>query len=174
MLITGLIIGFVFGIVAVVIYASIQVKNMNLKEDKLIDNMKSEIDLVLSVKKRFTEITEITDRQMDLMSGAERPSASALHSKHQNGIISELKKLEEQKMTIFKSILQDGLDPNLSIMVDGKPTVMKMSEAVSMYETNQERSDNTESKIPRVKLRLITNEEANVSRQEGKESISKE
>lgn len=160
------VLGFITGITSLIVYANFQVKKSEKIEDKEINKMKKDIDLVLSVKERFNEVTKITEQQMALLSGAERPSASALHSKHQNSIVGELKKLEEKKVAIFRSILVDGLDPKLNIMVDGKPTTMKMSEAVSLYDSHQKLPLKTETNTSRGNLRLITNEDCNVSSKE--------
>jgi hypothetical protein len=163
-------IGFVMGFLLLIIYAHHVVKNIdkNDRDDFIVETekVKKDIDKILSIRERFARASKITDEQMSLLSGVERPSASALHSKHQNSIISELKKLEEQKMDIFRSILKDGVDPNLSIMVDGKPTTMKMSEAVSLYESHNKPYDKTDTKNTRSNLRLITNEANDGSSQE--------
>lgn len=160
------ILGFISGIASLVLYAHIKVTKREKEEDLGVDKMKKDVDLLVSVRARFLEVQKITDQQMSLLSGAERPSASALHSKHQNSIIGELKKLEEEKIAIFRSILQDGLDPNLSMIVDGKPSTMKMSEAVSLYESNQKQVVKTETNIPRSNLRLVINEDDNVGSKE--------
>src|SRR6185369_8368026 len=89
--------------------------------NKKIKDAIKDIELVGSIKYRFAQVTEITSRQMDLISSVDRPSASAAHSRHKNSIAGELKALEQQKIDIFKSILADGVDPQLSIVVDGQP-----------------------------------------------------
>jgi len=93
-----------------------------------------DIELIGSIKYRFTKVSEITDRQMQLISSTERPSASAAHSRHKNSIVGELKALEQEKIEIFKSILADGVDPQLSIVIDGQQQNIKMSEAVAIFE----------------------------------------
>lgn len=163
-------VGFVSGVVSTLLYASYKVAQYNKKDDKLIEGIKKDLDLAVSVKKRFARVTQITSEQMELLANAERPSASATHSKYQNSIVSELKKLEKEKMDIFRSILKDGVDPKLSVIADGKPTVMKMSEAVSLYDSHQSPSDFSDSKNPRVRLRLVRQEDMDV--QDSKEKPS--
>lgn len=135
-------------------------------ETDLKDTIK-DIELMGSVKYRFTRVTEITDRQLELVTRAERPSASAAHSRHKNSIIGELKALEQEKIEIFRSILADGIDPKLSIVIDGKPSTMKMSEAVALYDTNAGNAPSapqskTETNTPRNNgLKLVHNQESN-------------
>ena len=124
-----------------------------------------DIELIGSVKYRFTKVTEITERQMDLIASTERPSANASHSRHKNSILGELKALEQEKIDIFKSILSDGIDPQLSVSVDGQPQNMRMSEAVALFEGGDTSNPHipqqkTESKSPRTNgLKLIHSRE---------------
>ncbi len=154
--------GVAVGVMGLYVFALYKLNSYSRRSDKVIDELRKDVDLALSVKQRFSRVSEITNEQMDLLASAERPSASAAHSKHQNGIVGKLKKLEEEKIAIFRSILKDGLDPKLSVVIAGKPTTMKMSEAVSLYDTHKEPSDiKTESK-PSRKLRLVSDTEAPV------------
>lgn len=161
LLLASFLLGIVFGFIATITAAYLTFKHLD-KQQSEVDKVKKDIKLIASIKKRFSTVSEITNQQMELLSRTERPSASALHSKHQNGIIGEIKRLEEEKISIFRSILKDGLDPNLSIIIDGKVTTMKMSEAVSLYESNQSPTIKTETKSTRGKLHLVINEDKDV------------
>jgi hypothetical protein len=131
-------IGFCLGIgctlVAGMIWGSHITKDEKQSTDKLIKN----IELMGSVKYRFTRVNEITEQQLNLIGRAERPSASAAHSRSKNDIVGQIKALEEEKIEIFRSILKDGLDPKLQIMIEGKPQIIKMSEAVAMHDGTME------------------------------------
>ncbi len=110
-------------------------KDMN----KLIDD----IEKVGSIKYRFKQAQDIADVQLELLARVSRPNASASHSRYKNDIVGQLKDLERQKMDIFRSILADGVDPNLIMILNGEQTTVKMSEAVAMYD-----AENGEYKRP--------------------------
>lgn len=162
-----LIVLFFYGFVLGVVVASIvwMIVLSDLEQRKKIDSKKlyRDIELIGSVKYRFTKVNEITEKQLELVSRTDRPSASAAHSRNKNNIVSEIKALEEEKMDIFRSILNDGIDPNLQMIIDGQPQTIKMSEAVAMHENNYATSSiKTESKKPRKNpLKLVANREDN-------------
>jgi hypothetical protein len=126
------------------------------KEDAALKKSLKDIELMGSVKYRFTKVNEITEQQLNLISRAERPSASAAHSRSKNDIIGQIKALEEEKMVLFRSILKDGIDPKLQMIVDGKPQTILMSEAVAAHDGTIPYPDSkTEPKTVERKLHLI-------------------
>lgn len=160
-----LIVGFILGICFTLVVMGIlgaHLENKDRTDNKAVRDAIKDVELIGSIKYRFAKVTEITERQMQLISNTERPSASAAHSRHKNSIMGELKALEQEKIEIFKSILSDGVDPQLSIVVDGQPQNMKMSEAVALFEGGTVASDpprKTEPKSPKNGLRLVHNKE---------------
>jgi hypothetical protein len=133
-----ILLGAVIGSLFTLIIFAIMGTHLSKKYDNETDlkDTISDIELMGSVKYRFSKVTEITERQLELVSRTERPSASAAHSRHKNSIVGELKSLEQEKIEIFRSILKDGIDPKLQIVIDGKPSTMKMSEAVELFDSN--------------------------------------
>lgn len=79
------------------------------------------------------DVNVITQRQMDIMASIDGPSKGAAFSRWRNGVIQELKQLEEDKMAKLQSILDMGLDPRIKVVVDGVETKRKLSEVMSEY-----------------------------------------
>jgi hypothetical protein len=97
---------------------------------------------------KFDRINEITKTQLDLFASTQLPSSSPSHSKYKNGIVGELKKLEEEKLEIMKSLLDEGIDPEVGVLdEDGNLKSSKMSEIVKKY------TDNKETEIPQNKTK---------------------
>lgn len=134
---------------------------LSKKEDVALKKTLKDIELMGSVKYRFSKVNEITEQQLALISRAERPSASAAHSRSKNDIVGQIKALEEEKISIFRSILKDGIDPKLQMIVDGKPQTILMSEAVAAHDGTIPYPDSkTEPKTARNNgLRLIQHSE---------------
>jgi hypothetical protein len=86
-----------------------------------------------SFKDRMDKVKEITMQQLDLRSQIEGPQKNGLHGRHKNGLISEIKRLEEEKIEVLKSILNDNLDPEVSILDENNQTkTMKLSEYMNL------------------------------------------
>jgi hypothetical protein len=82
-----------------------------------------------SLMKRMRRIKEIADEQMDIASQVEMPQRNALDGKHKNQLVGRMKVLDEEKITILKSILSDGFDPELTTMDSaGVISQIKLSE----------------------------------------------
>jgi hypothetical protein len=91
-------------------------------------------DKVPSVNKRFSRIKEIINEQLDLQSYAEGPQKNSMDGKNKNSMIRTIKSLEEEKNDIFRSIINDGHDPKITVMgLDGVVTEMKLSEFMAIY-----------------------------------------
>ncbi len=153
--------GMVAGVFLTILCMTLYGDHLAKKEGDSFKKTLKDIELMGSVKYRFTKVNEITEQQLNLIGRAERPSASAAHSRSKNDIVGQIKALEEEKISIFRSILKDGIDPKLQIIVDGKPQTIKMSEAVAMHDGTQAYPESkTEPMKPRNNgLRLIQSSE---------------
>lgn len=158
-------IGFMCGAISTVLAGLAWGSSLSKKDEKKLKESASKLELMGSVKYRFTQVNEITERQLSIVSQAERPSASAAHSRYKNDMAGLLKSLEEEKMNIFRSILKDGIDPNLTIMIDGESKKIRMSEAVAQHDGTSATPVKTEPSKPKNNgLRLITpDEDSNAS-----------
>jgi hypothetical protein len=81
-----------------------------------------------SVKERLNKVRELTKVQMTLSSQVEIPQKNSLDGKFKNGLSKEVKKIEEEKAVILRSILADGYDPEVSILGDSGTESMKLSQ----------------------------------------------
>lgn len=82
-----------------------------------------------SIDSKLKRVKEITAEQLDLQGHASGPQKNALHGRHKNGIIGQIKALEEEKNEILRSILRAGHDPSLTTMDEtGTVHQMKLSE----------------------------------------------
>lgn len=82
-----------------------------------------------SLEQRMKRVKDIADEQLELHSRIDGPQKNALHGKHKNSLLSQLKALDEEKTSILQSILSDGHDPRLkTIDGNGVITEMKLSE----------------------------------------------
>lgn len=78
---------------------------------------------------RMKRVKDITTEQIELNRQIDGPQKNGLDGKYKNGLINKLKKLDEEKNDILKSILLDGYDPELTTMdTSGVVTQMKLSE----------------------------------------------
>jgi hypothetical protein len=118
------------------------------------------------IKPMIDRVNAISKEQTVYLASLDNPNANSLHAKHKNTIISIIKSLEEEKYAIFKSILQEGQDPRISVILEGKQQVLSISELLKIITPNSE----IETKIPKLKtesnissgtrvLRLVQNTE---------------
>lgn len=117
-----------------------------------------------AVKLQLQRINEISKIQMDFMGALDRPNASAAHARHKNSIVSQVKALEEEKVTIFKSILKEGADPMLSVVINGETKSLRASELLPILEgkdelpadtTPQTKTDSNSSVSAKTKLHVV-------------------
>ena len=170
MILSSFLIGTLAGALLTAITIIIQAKRIEKKyqveEDQRAMVLIEEISKIKAIKSLFAEATKIAEEQANLISQVDQPSRSASHSRYKNGIVGRIKELENRKLDIFESILENGVDP-LIMVGDGtdEPTEMRMSELVR--ERRRELDDenyvpSTDSKNPREKvshLKLVKNEE---------------
>ena len=92
-----------------------------------------------SVSSKMKRVKVITDEQLDLSARADGPQKNGLDGKYKNSLMSHMKSLEEEKNEILKSILRDGLDPELTTMdSSGVITKMKLSEYLAYMGVSME------------------------------------
>lgn len=82
----------------------------------------------LSVQERLSKVRELTSIQIKLSSQVEIPQKNSLDGKYKNGLSKEIKKIEEEKTEILRSILSDGYDPDVSALDEGGYKTMKLSQ----------------------------------------------
>ena len=119
-------IGFMFGFISMIAFIVHHKEKVTEKEKKSLINKLSKRE---SIDSRLKRVKEITTEQLDLQGHASGPQKNALHGRHKNGIIGQIKVLEEEKSEILRSILHDGHDPLLTTIDDsGTVHQMKLSE----------------------------------------------
>ncbi len=97
------------------------VKLLKNTEDSIIERIKAPGTIVKSVSERLLKAHKITQDQLDMLAAIKQPSKNSLHSQYKNQTISEIRKLEDQKLDILQSILDDGQDPDIAVKtVSGK------------------------------------------------------
>ena len=172
--------GFVLGVISTFIGLYLFLRNAEKKiKDELKDKPKSPSptelankifskgELIGSVKYRFKMIDDKTSEQQNLLNGLKGPSAGAAVSRHRNSVISRIKELEEEKSELMRSILDDGIDPEVTILTpSGDTEKVKMSEALSMREAAKPASsfqpkNKTDPNLIRMKrrFRVVKNED---------------
>lgn len=98
-----------------------------------------------SIRVRLVKAQEITQQQLDLRSQTEMPSKNALHSRYKNDLVGEIKKLEEEKLAVLRSILDDGYDPTIVVLDEnGQRTELPLSHFVG-HASLKQNADNPPS-----------------------------
>lgn len=129
---TGLIVGFMFGIFATVAYGLFQMRKVDRMKKEAIEQVRQVAEEMekkaAGWKDRMTKVTDITKAQIEMRSRLDEPSKNALHSKYKNDMVQEIKTLEEEKIAILRSILTDGHDPEVTIETAEGRKKIKLSE----------------------------------------------
>lgn len=115
--------GFILGLIAAaslfIGYGVYTLNKLKKIKTKLTEELKSKLegqdDKRASIIARLKQAQAITEQQLDIRDATDQPSKNALHSRYKNGLVSDIKKLEEEKIAILKSILEDGFDPTISV-----------------------------------------------------------
>lgn len=101
-----------------------------------------------SVRPRLKKAAEISNKQLELYMQTQEPSKNSLHSKWKNDLIYQIKELEKEKRTVLRSIIKDGLDPELELKDEktGQKYQTKLSEymlknGMSLTEENDKLPD---------------------------------
>ena len=141
-------------------------KSFRSGSDQLEKNAK-DLQMLGSIKYRLKQVADLEEKQQQLYSDHSLPSKNSLHSRFKNKMSDQLKGLQDQKMTIFQSILDDGMDPNVKFLTENNEEKMaKLSEYMiymkqlmgKNYKSDPIPDPKTGSSI-KSKLRLISNEE---------------
>jgi len=115
--------GFILGMTTMaalfVGYGYYTLRKLNALKKKIVDQVKGKLDEQdkkrESIIARLKQAQAITEQQLDIRSATDQPSKNALHSRYKNGLIGDIKKLEEEKIAILRSILDDGFDPLINV-----------------------------------------------------------
>ncbi len=167
LLLSGLLVGFLLGILTLTVFTEVKQLRVMRRIKQEIEKAFNEGFKMGTVAPKLERVNAIAGEQMNYMSGLDRPSASAAHSKHKNSVISTIKKLEQEKLELLRAIIKDGVDPILSVSIDGKQQNIKTSELITLMEGYQANNDGvppppkTDSKSPRGGkiLQLVNNNE---------------
>jgi gas vesicle protein len=133
---TGMFIGAVISLIAVIILGERYLRNKFLKPES-----KSVPDTVIT---RMKKVKDITNEQLELYNQSSGPQKNALDGKYKNGLVGRIKVLEEEKSSLLRSIIEDGFDPDVTILSDdGEVVTKKLSEfmadsGISMSSKNSE------------------------------------
>ena len=110
------------------------------------------LELLGSLKYRISQVNDMSLQQTRLLDSLNKVSQSEAQN-----IVLIVKDLEHRKFTIFKSMLDDGVDSEVKVLTPQGEKMMKMSEALALYESNQT-PKNTDSRPVSRSLKLVTNE----------------
>lgn len=123
---------FILGMVATLIILGVWTFFLYKKQNKEKIKVTEELDKAksgyASVKERLNKVRELTKVQMTLSSQVEIPQKNSLDGKFKNSFSKEVKKIEEEKAVILRSILADGYDPEVSTLGDSGTETMKLSQ----------------------------------------------
>jgi hypothetical protein len=128
--------GFGMGFGVFVAYGSYQVRKLRKKRDDLFEEVKKKaLEMETrssSIRDRLAQASKLAQVQAELRMQAEMPSKNATHSRHKNGLISEMNDLELQKLDILRTILAEGFDPVITVVQDnGSKQDVPLSEYVA-------------------------------------------
>jgi ABC-type lipoprotein release transport system permease subunit len=115
----GVLSGIAASIMFLIVYGYFMMRKLDLIKKNAIKELKSKLNEQdskrASIIERLKQAQAITEQQLDIRSATDAPSKNALHSRYKNGLIGEIKKLEEEKIAILSSILSDGFDPGINV-----------------------------------------------------------
>lgn len=142
------ILGMITGSGLFIVYGMYQLNKLKSAKTKITDEIKKKLEDLEgkreSIKTRLIKAQELTQQQIDLRAATEMPSKNAVHSRYKNGLIGEITKLEEEKIAILRSILDDGYDPEITVLTDdGAKQSMPLSQFVGVVQKKHENNGNT-------------------------------
>ena len=164
--------GVLVGMILMCIIGAIMAHGESKRLKKQIDKADKEMEQMLlrvrgqakieqSAKQRFKEISTLTNEQVTIMGQLDQPSKGASHSKWKRDAINRLKEIEQEKKDILQSLLNDNIDPLVTVYIDGEYKKIKISELLSS-ETYQKFTETpyTDTKNHRDSLlRLVKDED---------------
>ena len=122
-------IGFICGAAALMALSFFLVKGDKKKVKKVTEPAVADSSDYEKARERLLAAAEIGARQLELLALAQEPSKNALHSKYKNEIIQEVRQVEEDKRTLLRSIIKDGLNPKVSVTgPNGEKVATKLSD----------------------------------------------
>lgn len=132
--ISGLIIGCILGL-----FIGNEISKLSI--NKILSMVKGELHKAYDEGIKFGEaqpkihrINEISKEQINYLDALDKPNASAAHARHKNSIVAFIKKLEEEKISLLKSMLSNGSDPLLTVSIDGKTQTIRISKLLPIIE----------------------------------------
>jgi hypothetical protein len=119
---TGFILGLFAGATMFVGYGYYALSRLKKSKDAIKAVVKKKVNELDSKREsiivRLKQAQALTEQQMNLRDATDQPSKNSLHSRYKNGLVGEIKKLEEEKVAILQSILNDGFDPVITVIND--------------------------------------------------------
>lgn len=142
------VLGFLFGVSSVLgVIFHLGGKSLQKKKEELKERVKK----AESIESRMKRVKEITNEQVELAQRADGPQKNSLDGKYKNGIIREMKRLDEEKNNILKSILTDGHDPELTTIDEaGVVSRMKLSEYMAYMGIKMDPPKSNQSKVEQI------------------------
>ena len=90
---------------------------------------------VAKVTQLIKDAEGLAKQQTDLSSQAQQPSKGAAHSRWKNGLIAQMRELEDKKIEVFRKIVAEGYDPKIGVLrPSGEVEQLPMSEAIKVWE----------------------------------------
>ena len=134
-----ILVGIIAGFLGTIVLLALLTFKPSRLDNKTVNKMLKEAELVGSIKYRFDQADKLSNEQFELLSKLDQPNKSASHAHWKNEIVNQVEELEKNKIEIFKSMLEDGIDPYLTTMnSDGQTEQVRMSEAIKMAENNND------------------------------------
>jgi ABC-type phosphate transport system auxiliary subunit len=166
--------GLTTGFVAFLIYGVYQVRELKQKRDNLVGEVKKKaLEMEAqstSIKERLTQASKLAQTQAQLRSQVELPSKNSTHSKHKNGLISEIQDLEQQKIDILKTILAEGFNPVITVVHEGGA---KQEVPLSDYVAAAQETVNASSGDKRNEVKPLVTNNPDLPKQVGKFFVHK-
>lgn len=139
---TSFIMGFLAGFGALAIPISYWFYRVNKetteKQEKIKEEVKQEAEKMKNVADRMKRVQVITDMQNEMIAKQQEPSRGVIHSKNKNNIGGKIKELEQEKLDVLTSIIEDGYDP-VVVAVDptsGEQKQQKLSDYLEVIRTS--------------------------------------
>ena len=119
-----------------------------------------------SVHKRLDQVDEITKQQLEILSTLEMPQRNSIDGRHKQRLNSEIRRLEDDKIIILESILNDGFDPKLVVANEfGEretiplSTFLKEKKQKAGYNTDTANAPEIKPEFSKAKLSLVKTED---------------
>jgi hypothetical protein len=110
---------------------------------------KTKLEGLESIEAKMKRVREIAEEMLDLYRMTDHPQKNSLDGKYKNGIIGQIKILEDEKNDLLRSIISDGHDPELST-IDGSGVVTRMKLSQYMVDAGISMSPKEKPDAPKV------------------------